>query len=244
MMALWGTLYGLGAGAGHREWLTLEADRILKQASVIALPTDSNRPGRAETIIASYLTPGKRVLRLHFPMTRDQGVLNQAWDKAADDVYPVLAEGVDVVFVTEGDPSLYSTFSYLAERIQVRWPAVPIRFLPGVSSVLAASARWGHVLTQSQESLAIVSASHNLARVIQALDVCDTVIIVKVAAVFTQVYELLQSRHLLSRTVYLSHIGWDNEEIVSDLGTLISRKLPYMSLLIVKTTRLEQGGRS
>ncbi|SMC05572.1 precorrin-2/cobalt-factor-2 C20-methyltransferase [Sulfobacillus thermosulfidooxidans DSM 9293] len=233
-MKLCGTLYGLGAGAGNREWLTLEADRILREVPIIALPygADGHR-GRAEQIIAPYLGPEKTVLRLRFPMTRDPRLLHQAWEEAADQSLLYLRQPADVVFVTEGDPSLYSTFSYLAEAVKTQCPEVKVRIVPGISSILAGPARWGHALTKSHQSLAIIPASHNLEKVAKALDLCDTVVILKVAQVFEEVYNLLASRQLLTNTVYLSHIGLDDEEMITDISMLKERPLPYMSLLIV-----------
>ncbi|PSR28256.1 MAG: precorrin-2 C(20)-methyltransferase [Sulfobacillus thermosulfidooxidans] len=233
-MKLCGTLYGLGAGAGNREWLTLEADRILREVPIIALPYGADgHLGRAEQIIAPYLGPEKTVLRLRFPMTRDPRLLHQAWEEAADQSLLYLRQPADVVFVTEGDPSLYSTFSYLAEAVKTQCPEVKVRIVPGISSILAGPARWGHALTKSHQSLAIIPASHNLEKVAKALELCDTVVILKVAQVFEEVYNLLASRQLLTNTVYLSHIGLDDEEMITDIRMLKGRPLPYMSLLIV-----------
>ncbi|MCL5015238.1 MAG: precorrin-2 C(20)-methyltransferase [Firmicutes bacterium] len=235
MTRIYGTLFGLGAGAGNPEWLTLQADRILKRSRVIALPRGIARVvGRAEEIVEAYLTPDKYLLRLAFPMTQDENVLARAWNDARDQVLSHLTQGLDVVFVTEGDPSLYSTFSYLADAVLAKCPEIAVEIVPGISSVSAAAARLGVSLARSGQSVAVIPAVNGLNQLSQALDVCDTVVILKFSRVFDRVYELLDSRGLLPDTVYLAGIGTTQEEIRGDLHEMKERVPPYMSLLVVR----------
>ena len=51
------------------------------------------------------------------PMTKDKAVLEANHQKAADDVETYLKQGKNVVFLTLGDPTVYSTYLYVHKRI-------------------------------------------------------------------------------------------------------------------------------
>ena len=59
---------------------------------------------------------GQERLLLTFPMAKDPARLAPAWATAFDAIGARLERGLDVAFATEGDPSLYSTFIYLARE--------------------------------------------------------------------------------------------------------------------------------
>ncbi|MCL6599878.1 MAG: hypothetical protein K6T81_14250 [Alicyclobacillus macrosporangiidus] len=68
-----GTLYGIGAGPGDPELLTMKGFRLLRESPVIAYP--KKRMGSrsyALDIVEAYVNPEeKTMLGLVFPMTRD-----------------------------------------------------------------------------------------------------------------------------------------------------------------------------
>ena len=55
------------------------------------------------------------ILQPLFPMTEDKETLDKSWDEAADQLFEKLSEGLDAVFVTLGDPTIFSTFSYVSK---------------------------------------------------------------------------------------------------------------------------------
>lgn len=54
------------------------------------------------------------------PMTKDPEALAASHDRAADQVETYLRDGKNVVFLTLGDPTVYSTFMYVHKRIKTR----------------------------------------------------------------------------------------------------------------------------
>ena len=52
-----------------------------------------------------------------------------------------LDEGVDMAFITIGDPAFYDTFFYLYERLISANPGLRIEIIPGVSSINASASR-------------------------------------------------------------------------------------------------------
>src|SRR3569832_911022 len=136
-----GTLYGVGVGPGDPELITVKAFRLLKECPVIAYPRKRmGAKSYALEIVELYVnTADKDMLGLVFPMTKDQAALDREWNKTAELIWQHLQAGQDIAFVTEGDPNLYSTFIHMARLIQKLHPEVPIRSVPGISSVLGAA---------------------------------------------------------------------------------------------------------
>lgn len=150
------TLYGLGVGPGAPDLLTLRAVEALRRCAVVVGP----RPRKGDDslamrIAAPHLPPGARIEELTFPMVRDAEALVASWKAAASRVLELLAEG-DVAFLTLGDASLYSTWTYLRSAILAARPDQRVETVPGITSFAAAAARCEVPLAEGDEALVVV----------------------------------------------------------------------------------------
>lgn len=230
-----GTLYGISAGPGDPELLTLKGLRLLKQAAVVAFPAGvSGKPGIAQQIVAEWVRPDQIHLAIVFPYVQDAEVLLQAWRAGADQVWQHLQQGRDVVFVSEGDVSFYSTFTYLAQTLQQAHPEVAIDAVPGVCSPLAAAAALGLPLTLRQQRLVVLPALYQVADLETTLAAADVVVLMKVSSVYSQVWTILQRHQLLERSYVVEWATHSNQVIHRELQTKPDLTLPYFSLLIVQ----------
>ncbi len=226
----------MGVGPGDPELITVKALRRLEQCPVVAFPTGrGGKPGVAETILTPWLRPEQTRLPLWFPYVQAVDTLESAWEAAATAVLIPLAQGQDVAFATEGDASFYSTFTYLAQAVQRRQPQVSIHTLPGICSPLGAAAMVGWPLTVQDQRLLVLPAMHTLGELEAALDGAEVVVLMKVAAVYEAVWEILQRRHLLAQSVVVVHGTRPDQRIYPDLSAHPHLALPYFSLLIVYT---------
>jgi len=117
---------------------------LLQQVSIVAFPAGVHgKPGVAEQIIQPWLKPTQTCLPLNFPYVQDEAELLNAWSVAAREIWQPLSQGRDLVFVSEGDASFYSTFTYLAQMLRFLYPAAIVETIPGVCSPLAAVAAVG-----------------------------------------------------------------------------------------------------
>lgn len=232
-----GTLYGIGAGPGDPELLTLKGLRILKRVSVVAFPAGmQGKPGMAEQIIAEWLQPEQTRLALNFPYVQDEAMLSKAWQTAADQVWLFLSQGQDVAFLSEGDVSFYSTFTYLAQTLQQAHPEAQVQTIPGICSPMAAAAALGIPLTVRAQRLAIIPALYNVSELETTLDQADVLVLMKVSSVYEQVWSVLCRHGLLQRSYVVERATLPQQRVYADLSHYPSLQLPYFSLLIVQIT--------
>ncbi|MHB8709208.1 MAG: precorrin-2 C(20)-methyltransferase [Desulfuromonadales bacterium] len=232
-------LYAVGVGPGAPELLTLKAARILRTADVIVAPTgQAEAASYALGIVAEHLDRSRQlVLERVFPMTRDERELQPHWEATASEVAGHVRAGRTVAFVTIGDPLLYSTFLYLLRILRERYPEIAVEIVPGITSVGAAAAAAGVPLGMAAERLAILPATYEAGLLQQTLRDFDCVVLMKISRVFDQVYALLCELGLERQGVFVRRVGSSDEEVVTDLASLVGTKLDYLSLLIVRKTR-------
>jgi precorrin-2/cobalt-factor-2 C20-methyltransferase len=230
----------VGAGPGAPDLLTLRAERVLQACPVICLPASASGKSYAGSIIENLIDHSwQKVLRVQFPMQRDQMQARPARECAADQVLERLSAGYDVAFVTEGDPLLYSTFGYVLEAVKRHDPTIPIEVVPGVSSITAAAAAAALPLAAWDERIAIIPAAYALTctgpgDLRTLFQLFDTVVLLKVNTVFTALLYLLEELDLAQHAVFVRRCSTDLEEVVFDLARLRNQPLDYFSLVIVR----------
>jgi precorrin-2/cobalt-factor-2 C20-methyltransferase len=213
-------LYGVGVGPGAPDLLTLRAQRVLREAQVLILPRGNEHAGSmawriARTIVGEI--DGQERLYLTFPMSKDPARLRPAWEAAFTAIGARLERGLSVAFLTEGDPSLYSSFIYLAREAPRRWPGVAVEIVPGVSSLGAVPAMTGLPLADGQERIAIVPANYGVDDLVRVLEAFDTVVLMKIGAEMPNVLAALERAGLVDRAVYVSRATMPDQRIERDL---------------------------
>jgi precorrin-2/cobalt-factor-2 C20-methyltransferase len=235
-----GALYGVGVGPGDPELMTVKSIKVLEAVPVIAVPS-STRPevklkSRALQIVRGALSfANKEVLALYMPMTRDRALSGASREKAAGAVVERLEAGRDVAFVTVGDPSLYSTFGYLAPLVKEALPEVRIVVIPGVSSINAAASLTGAPIAEADEKVIIVPAGYSIDELRGWLKSFDTVVLMKVNKRMEELATLLDETGLFRSATFASMVGWPDEEVVTDIRSLKGRETDYFSIVIIKT---------
>ena len=157
-----GVLYGIGVGPGDPELMTLKAARLIREMDIIAAPGEDVKKTTAFNIALQAVPEiaDKELLPIHMPMVMDREFIAQYHRKGAEAIVEKLEEGKNVGFITLGDPTVYSTFSYI-EKV-VKEMGYQAAYISGITSFCAAAATMGIPLAEWRESLHIIPAIHSL----------------------------------------------------------------------------------
>jgi precorrin-2/cobalt-factor-2 C20-methyltransferase len=228
-------VYAVGVGPGDPELITRKAERIIRQADVICAPTGkTDAASYALVIVEQFIDRSRQeVASQVFPMHKDQTGLDAFWGRAAAQVAEHVRAGRNVVFITIGDPFLYSTFLYLFRIFRADYPDIEIEVVPGVSSINASAAAAGIPLGMGAERIAILPTVYEDSELRRTLLGFDTIILMKVHKVFDRIYHLLKELGLEKNAVFVRRVGSDRQEVVFDLASLVGVDLDYLSIMIV-----------
>ena len=244
MNASLGTLYGVGVGPGASDLLTLRAVRVLESVDVLALPRGSDFGASvawsiAEPVVGARAT--KERLRLTFPMSKDPDEVRPRVLAAVDAIGPHLLAGRSVAFLTEGDPSLFSTFGYVRSEALARWPELRVEVVPAVSSIMAVAARGGVPIADGHERIAIVPATYGVDDLVDLLERFDTVVLMKLGGEMPTILEALEKTKLTDRAFFVSKATMSEERVVRDVRSLSDEHGGCFAMMIVK--RGDRAGR-
>lgn len=226
-----GKLYGLGVGPGDPELLTIKALRLIKENEIIAVPGNEVKESVAYKIVKGVYEEldEKHLIPVAMPMTKDKEQLERNHDKAADDVEKFLKEGKNVVFLTLGDPTVYSTYLYVHKRILER--GYDAEIVSGITSFCAVAAKLNMGLVEMAEPLHVIPATYNAEKMEDVLKLDGTKVLMKTGKKMKQVRESI----LLSGqdAVMIENCGMPEEKIYMTAEE-IPETAGYYSLIIVK----------
>ncbi|MCD8050248.1 MAG: precorrin-2 C(20)-methyltransferase [Clostridiales bacterium] len=223
-----GILYGVGVGPGDPELLTVKAVRLLRSADVIAAPDSGGESRTALNIVKAYIED-KPVLLCPTPMTRDRETLDRAWEDNAAQICALLEQGKQVVFVTLGDPTVYSTYFYLHRRVLARGYRAEI--VPGVPSFCAAAAKLGVPLCESSQRLLVVPASHG--DLTDSLNVDANKVLMKAGRQLEPLKETLRQRGEMENASLVVNCGLPGEQVWPSFAQA-EGETGYFSLVLLR----------
>ncbi|WP_061248055.1 precorrin-2 C(20)-methyltransferase [Leptospira alstonii] len=232
----YGKLYGVGVGPGATDLITLRAVQILNSVNVLAIPKSSEHLDPFAWRVCSPIigeNPSQEKLFLHFPMTKDSKILIPAWDKAFAEIGERLERGHNVAFITQGDPSVYSSWSYLLEEAGDRWPGIEVEIVPAVSSITAIPAVLQTPLADGRERFCVIPGTYGIEDLPELVRHFDTIVLTKVGQVVPRLVSILKELNILKNAIYVSYGTTDRQKIVKDLETIQNESCDYFSTVVL-----------
>ena len=223
-----GRAYGVGVGPGDPELMTLKAVRLIRENEVIVVPGKNARESVAYKIALGAVPEiaDKTLVPVYMPMVRDREKLAQEHQRGAKLLEEYLDQGKNVVYLTLGDSTVYCTFSYLQHILED--DGYEVELVSGITSFCAAAARLNISLTEWNEPLHVVPASHQTN---QPLDQHGTYVLMKSASRMKEIKELLIAS---GRQVgCVENCGMENEKIYRSVEE-IPDDAGYFSLVIAR----------
>lgn len=232
----------VGCGPGDPELLTVKAVKAIQEAEVIACPTaKEGKPSIALSVVESIIDKQKNpeIVNLVFPMVKDRETLESTWERNTKILADKVLEGKKVVYLTVGDPYLYSTWIYLNRELHSKFPQVKISVIPGIVSMFTFASKVGISLAEGAETMAVIPSCYDLSRVKETARNCDTMIFLKDGRYFDQVIKLLREAGFSDDSVFAigQDLGTPNEIVKSmRLGDVNETTLTtkYFSIMVVK----------
>ena len=228
-----GTFYGVSVGPGDPELLTMQAARLIRSCPVLAAPQTAS--GRMLALDIARRSLGdelndKTIVPLRFAMSRDAAVLRASHAAAVDAVRPYLDAGQDVAMLNLGDVSIYATFGYLQEILEVE--GYPTAMAAGVPSFCAAAARLNRPLTGGMYAPLTIAPGGGAE---EALDVPGTKVLMKTGRQMPELIDTLERRGKLADSAIVYNCGLPDERLYPDL----SQKRPeedagYFAVVLIK----------
>lgn len=223
-----GKAYGVGVGPGDPELMTLKAVRLIRENEVIAVPGKNARESVAYKIALGAVPEiaDKTIVPVYMPMVRDREKLAQEHQRGAKLLEEYLDQGKNVVYLTLGDSTVYCTFSYLQHILED--DGYEVELVSGITSFCAAAARLNISLTEWNEPLHVIPASH---KTDHPLDQHGTYVLMKSASRMKEVKELLIAS---GRQVgCVENCGMENEKVYHSAEE-IPDDAGYFSLVIAR----------
>jgi len=236
------SLIGIGVGPGDPELLTVKAVKAIHNADIIMCPaSNEDRPSIALSVVSSIIDKSKnqKIIKLIFPMTKDKDVLKQTWKRNAKIMAETVLSGKNVVYLTVGDPFLYSTWIYMHKDLKENYPEMDISVIPGIVSIFTFAAKVGVSVAEGAEKVAIIPSCYDLSSVKEIAKHSESMIFLKDGRYFDQVIKVLKESGFPDDSIFAigQDLGTENEIIRKmTLGEVNDETLTtkYFSILVVK----------
>ncbi len=224
-----GKLYGIGVGPGDPELLTLKAVRLMSECDILALPNKSK-----EACVAYEIAKGaypelelKECLYLEYPMTKDKLILEESRKRNEEQIIAKLDEGKMIVFLTLGDPTIYSTYMYLDKKVREKGYTAEI--VSGIPSFCAIGATLGISLGEAEDEIHIIPATYGLS---ESMELPGTKILMKAGTKLKEIKEIARSNNY--EVAVIENCGMKEERIMRGIDE-VPDSSGYYTTAIIKT---------
>lgn len=229
-----GKLYGIGVGPGDSKLMTVKAVEVLQKADLIITPKTEKKDGSVAFHIASpYIPETAHILPMVFQMNNDMAAVARQWEENSKIIREKLDEGKNLVFLTLGDPMLYSTYMYIFRALE--GTDYEAETIPGIPAFLGIASYLGIPVAEWEETVLILPATASPEKIDHALAVADHAVIMKVYKNWAYIQSELRKYGLIKNAVMVSRAGLPDEIIQRNLDKLPADYKPnYLSTILTK----------
>ena len=235
-------LTGIGVGPGDPDLLTVKAVKAIQDADMIMCPASAeDRPSIALSVVDTLIDKSKNqeIVKLIFPMTKDKAILEAHWKENSKIMAEKVLSGKNVVYLTVGDPYLYSTWIYMHREISKKHPEMKITVIPGIVSMFTFASKVGVSIAEGAEKVAIIPSCYDLSSVKEIAKNSEVLVFLKDGRYFDQVIKLVRESGFPDDSIFAigQDLGTDKEIIrklrLGDVNddTLTTK---YFSILVIK----------
>jgi len=220
----------IGVGPGDSELMTVKAVKVIEGADIILVPTkkEGSKESVALSIARAYIKDIHKVQYYYFPMKVgfDTDVqVQERFRKYGEQINQMVEAGKKVVFLTLGDPAIYSTYMYIHSYVK------QVEYIPGIPSFIQGAAVAKQYLCLGDESLCVLSMTAKEEQLRQMFQLHTSMVVMKVSLNQPLLKELILESG--KEAIFMSNIGLEDEQITRDIQVL-DKKMPYFTIAIVR----------
>lgn len=220
----------IGVGPGDSELLTIKAVRMIKEADVILVPVkkEGSTNSTALSIAKPYIEDMDKVQYLHFPMIDfddNKNYVDTIFKEHGEKINHQLQEGKKMVYLTLGDPMIYSTFTYISQYLD------GVQYIPGIPSFLNGAALSKSPLCIGKESMTVINMTDDKDKIKEVFNLHDSIVVMKVCTNQELLKDLIKQGK--RSAIFMSNIGLANEYFTTDINYL-DEKVPYFTIGIIR----------
>ena len=160
-----------------------------------------------------------------FPMIEDKEELEKIWTSASEMIAQYLDSGRDVAFITLGDTSIFSTYSYVQKKLIDRYE---IETIPGITSFTACAAARNKALVEQNDILTIVPKIDD--RLEEVLEYSDSIVLMKASRNTSRLESTIEEKNRPKEIYSVQNCTRENEKIIEGF----SNEKPYLTTTIIQ----------
>jgi precorrin-2/cobalt-factor-2 C20-methyltransferase len=236
-----GTFTGMGVGPGPKEYLTVKSFNALMSADKVLIPrATGSKNSVALTCIEDIEIDPYKIQFLDYPMSNDEKLLSSIYSEIGEKIIADLEKSLNLVYITIGDPYIYSTYSYTVNALKKKLPEISIATYPGISSFQALSSALNLPLGQGKEKILILPCPETSAELQEQIERNENIVLMKIGDRFSWVRKLLSEMDISKYCVFGKRIGLDNEILTDNIEKLDNNDKPgYLSVMLIRKTPLQ-----
>jgi precorrin-2/cobalt-factor-2 C20-methyltransferase len=116
-------------------------------------------------------------------------------------------------------------------------PEIPVQIIPGVTSYQAATAAAHEIVAKREETFCVISGSKGGEQLKEMINKVDCVVMLKVYRHLDKILDTLEDLGVAENATLVSRCGMEDQVICKNVQELRGKKVPYLSLMIVKKSK-------
>lgn len=232
-----GKIYGISLGPGDPDLITVKGLQLLKEVDKIYYPGSVSADGTTSSyslsILKHYQLAENKLKGMFLQMSDNRTVALQTYADTFQKMIADYQNGLQIAFVSEGDISFYSTFSYLLTHIHQH--KLDVEIVAGVPSFLLGAAEHQIPLALLHEKTVILPRMNKVGQLESYLAEFETVVLIKVKSILHEITPTILNQNV--SVLYCERLGTSEQFISTSMEEITQREIPYFSLLILKKQR-------
>ncbi|PCH76352.1 MAG: precorrin-2 C(20)-methyltransferase [Flavobacteriaceae bacterium] len=229
-----GKIYGISLGPGDPDLITLKGLKILENVDKIYFPgslyADGTKLSYALSILEHYNLDSTKMEGFYLEMDLERVQAKKVYEATYQLIKKDYQQGLSIAVVSEGDLNTFSSFSYILEKIKADELAVSL--VPGITSYAMGASENLTPLCLQNDRLLIIPRVQTEAQLQEALDLYDTVVLMKIKSVIPVLNAVL-TKGKYSIT-YSEKLGTEAQFTTSNWEEIATREIPYFSLITIQ----------